>query len=132
VALRTRDKAAQNQEELLKWIADLNPGLHTENWRVLNKQSESKGQRLILFIDRDSYTTIQRTGIKIYTGLSQGTVKVLNDPEVQHWAEPVSETNSVSEGDGDVIPIPADDQSEANQGIPSHGTQSEDEGDIKW
>jgi hypothetical protein len=36
VALRTRDKIAQNQEELLKWIADLNPGLHTENWRVLD------------------------------------------------------------------------------------------------
>jgi hypothetical protein len=40
VVLRTRDKIAQNQEELLKWIADLNPGLHMENWRVLDKQSE--------------------------------------------------------------------------------------------
>jgi hypothetical protein len=36
VALRTRDKVAQNQEELLKWIADLNLGLHTENQRVLD------------------------------------------------------------------------------------------------
>jgi hypothetical protein len=54
VAFRTRDKATQDQEELL----NLNPGLHTENWRVLDKQSESKGQRLILFIDRGSYTTI--------------------------------------------------------------------------
>jgi hypothetical protein len=65
VALWSRDRIAQNQEELLKWIADLNPGLHTENWRVLDKQSESKGQRLVLFIDQDSHIIIQRTGYKI-------------------------------------------------------------------
>jgi hypothetical protein len=127
VALRIKDIAAPNQEKLLKWIADLNPGLHTENWRVLHKRSEAKGQRLILFIERDSYTTIQRTGNKIYTGLSQGTVRVLNDPDVRNRAEPVSETNSVSEGAGDEIPIPPDDQSKADKKIPSHGTQSEDE-----
>ncbi|PNF26441.1 hypothetical protein B7P43_G16453 [Cryptotermes secundus] len=103
VALHTRDKVVQNQEELLKWIADLNPGLHTENWRVLNRQSESKGQRLILFIDRDSHTIIQRTGYEIFTGLSHRTAKVLNDPEVQHQAEPVPDTvssNLVSEEEG--------------------------------
>jgi hypothetical protein len=93
VALRTRDKVTQGQEELLKWTADHNPGFHTESWRVLDKQSESKGQRLILFIDWGSYTTIQRTGNKIYIGLSQGTVKVLNDPEVRNRVEPVSETS---------------------------------------
>ncbi|PNF41280.1 hypothetical protein B7P43_G01460, partial [Cryptotermes secundus] len=128
VALRTRDKIAQNQEELLKWIADLNPGLHTENWRVLDKQSESKGQRLILFIDRDSYTIIQRTGYKIFTGLSQGTVKVLDDPEVRRRAEPVTDTvssNSVSEEEGDDVPSPSDDRSKMDQGTSSHGSRSE-------
>jgi hypothetical protein len=64
---------------------------------------------------------------KIYTGLSQGTTKVLSDPKVRHRVVPVSETSSVSEGDGDEIPIPPDDQSKADQGAPSHGTQSEDE-----
>jgi hypothetical protein len=29
VTLRIRDKVAQNKEELLKWIKNLNPGLHT-------------------------------------------------------------------------------------------------------
>jgi hypothetical protein len=52
---------------------------------------------------------------------------VLNDPEVRHQVEPVSETSSVSEGDRDEIPIPPNDQSKADQGAPSHGTQSEDE-----
>jgi hypothetical protein len=132
VALRTRDKAAQNQEELLKWIADLNPGLHTENSRVLDKQSESKGQRLILFIDHDSYTTIQRTGNEIYTGLSQGNVKVLNDPEVQHRAEPVSETNSVSEGDGDEIPFLRMTKVRRIRGVPHKEPNPKTRRDIKW
>jgi hypothetical protein len=102
-------------------------GLRTENWRVLDEQSESKGQRFILFIDRDSRIIIQRTGYKIFRGLSQGTVKVLDDPKVQRRAEPVTDTvasNLVSEGEGDEIPSPPDDQSKADQGTPSHGTQS--------
>jgi hypothetical protein len=84
VVLRTRDNVAQIQDELLSCIKNLNPGLHTENWRVLGRQSEPKGQRLILHIDRDSLVAIQKTGYKIFTGLSQGTVKVLKDPEVQN------------------------------------------------
>jgi hypothetical protein len=75
VALRTRDKVGQTQDELPKWITNRNPGLHTEHWRVLDKQSEPKGHRLILLIDRDSLTAIKRAGYKILTGLSQGTVK---------------------------------------------------------
>jgi hypothetical protein len=42
VALRTRDKVAQNKNELLNWIKNLNQGLHTENWRVLGRQSEPR------------------------------------------------------------------------------------------
>jgi hypothetical protein len=146
VALRTRDKVAQTQVELLKWIKNLNSGLHTEHWRVLDKQSEQKGQRLILFIDQDSLTAIKRTGYKIFTGFSHGTVKVLKDPEAHHHKEegvvlvPAS-LKSVSEGEGDDIPTPSDDQrgaverkveiplkikyASADQGIPSKGTRSD-------
>jgi hypothetical protein len=53
VTLRTKDKIAQNQDELIKWIKNLNPGFHTKHWRVLDKQPEPKGWRLILLIDRD-------------------------------------------------------------------------------
>jgi hypothetical protein len=83
VALRTRDKVAQTQDELLNWIKNLNPGLHMENSRVLGRQSELKGSGLILHIDRDSLVAIQKIGYKIFKGLSQGTVRVLKDPEVQ-------------------------------------------------
>jgi hypothetical protein len=52
------------------WIKNLNPGLNTELWKALDKQSEPKGQRLILNINWDSLAAIKRTGYKIFTGLS--------------------------------------------------------------
>jgi hypothetical protein len=103
VAHRVRDKVAQTQDELLRWIQNLNPGLHTENWRVLGRQSEPKGQRFFLHIDRDSLETIQKTGYKIFTGLSQGIVKVLKDPEIQKegGVPSIASSGSASEGEGD-------------------------------
>jgi hypothetical protein len=80
VALRTKDKVTKSPDELLKWIKDLNPGLHTEDWRVQDRQPELKGQRLIL-TDRESHAAVRETGYKIFTGLIQGTVKVLRYPE---------------------------------------------------
>jgi hypothetical protein len=84
--------------------------LHTENWRVLGRQSEPKGQRLILHIDRDSLAAIQKTRYKIFTGLSQGTVKVLKDPEVpkEEKAPKSTSSKSGSEG-GDETPAPSND-----------------------
>jgi hypothetical protein len=61
VALRVRDNVAQTQNELLQWVESLNPGLNTEHWKVLDKQSEAKGQRLIMHIDGDSLATIRST-----------------------------------------------------------------------
>jgi hypothetical protein len=62
VALRVRDNVAQTQDKLLQWVKSLNPGLNTEHWKVLDKQSEPKGQRLIMHIDQDSLATIRSTG----------------------------------------------------------------------
>jgi hypothetical protein len=60
-----------------------------------------KGQRLVLLIDRDSLTTINRSGYKIFTGLSRGTVTMLKDPEAKHQKEGVvldtASSKSVSE-----------------------------------
>jgi hypothetical protein len=66
---------------------------------------------------------------KILTKLSKGSVKLLDDPEFRRRAEPVADTvasNLVSEGEGDEIPSPSDDQSKAEHWTPLHGTQSED------
>jgi hypothetical protein len=110
VALRTRDKVAQTQDKLLNWTKNLNPGLQTENLRELGRQSEPKGQRLIVHIDRESLMAIQQTGYKIFTGLSQRTVKVLKDPEAQNeeTAPSIASSESVSEGEGDGTPTPPD------------------------
>jgi hypothetical protein len=84
---------------------------------------------------------IKRTEYKIFTGLSQGLVKVLKNPEAQHQGEIMTNTpslESVSEGDGDGPPTPSDDRrgttdakeeippsiksTSADQGTPSKGT----------
>jgi hypothetical protein len=98
VALRVLENIAENPEELLQWIKQLNPGLHTEYRGALDRQSEPKGPRLILLIDRDSYNTLKRTGYKIITGLSEGTIKVLHDLEAQHQEEAVIDTASLASG----------------------------------
>jgi hypothetical protein len=70
------------------------------------RQSEPKGRRLFLHIDRDSLVTIRKTGNKIFTGLSQGIVKVLKDPEMQkeESAPSILSSGSASEGEGDRTP----------------------------
>jgi hypothetical protein len=57
VALRVKYNVTQTQDDLLRWIQNLNPGLHTENCRVLCRQSEPKGKRPFLHINRDSLGT---------------------------------------------------------------------------
>jgi hypothetical protein len=131
VALRIRNKVVQNQEELLNWVKNLNPGLNTEHLRVLDKQPEPKGQRLILHIDRGSYTSIKSTGHRLFTGLSQGTVKVLRDPEAQQATPGIASSKSGSEGEGDDLPNPSEDRGKAAQGIPLNGFQTEKRQEVK-
>jgi hypothetical protein len=45
VALRIKDKVSESPGALLKWIKDLNTGLHTEHLRVVDRLYEPKGQR---------------------------------------------------------------------------------------
>jgi hypothetical protein len=89
MAIRTWDKQSDDTEELLRWIRDLNPGLHMEHWRVLERQLESKGQRLILPVDRDSAKAIKETGYRVFTGQTEGTFKVLSDPENTRQGKPI-------------------------------------------
>ncbi|PNF33649.1 hypothetical protein B7P43_G12928 [Cryptotermes secundus] len=113
-ALRTKDKVAQNPAELVKWIGNLIPGLHTESWRILDRKSEPKGQRLILLIDRDSLSVIKRIGYRVNAGLSQGTFRVLQDPEAQRHKEVTVPSSvppeSASQGERDDIPTPSVDR----------------------
>jgi hypothetical protein len=96
-------------------MKNFNPGLHTEHWRILGKQSKPKGQRLILLTDRDSLTAIKRWDTRFLQDSHRELLpKVLKDPKAQHQKEGgvVLDTASlklVSEGEGDDIPTPSDD-----------------------
>jgi hypothetical protein len=131
VALRMMDRVAQIQELFLKWIKNLNPRLHMEHWRVLNKQPEPMVLRLILFIDRDSYTSIKSTGHRIFTGLSHGTVNVLRDTEAQNQQEDIESSKSVSEGEGDDSPTPSVDRCRRDQGTNLNRTEPPNREEIK-
>jgi hypothetical protein len=62
--------------ELLQWIKSLNPGpILMEKRKVLD--SKYVGRRLILLAEDDSANAIKKTSYKIYTGLPEGTFKVL-------------------------------------------------------
>jgi hypothetical protein len=76
VALRMKDKVAKSPDELLKWTGDLNRGLHTEHWKVLDTLTELKGPRHILLTDWDSYKSSWRPATTFYrthSGGCQGT-----------------------------------------------------------
>jgi hypothetical protein len=62
---RIREKVSSGPDELLQWIKNLNPGLHLENWQVLNSKNELTGWRLILLVALDYATAIKRLGNKI-------------------------------------------------------------------
>jgi len=51
MALRTRDKQSKHTGKLLQRIKDINLGLNTENWRVLDAQLKLKSERPILLVD---------------------------------------------------------------------------------
>jgi hypothetical protein len=133
-----RDKV-QTHEDVLKLIKILYPGLNTVNWRILDKQSDLKGQRLILHTNRDYFVAIKRARYETFTGLSQGTVKVLKDPEAQYQeGELVPNTasaESVSEGEGDGQSTPSADCRRATGAkkviTPSIKSISADQGTLK-
>jgi hypothetical protein len=61
-----------------------------------------------MHINQYSLATIRSTGNKIFTELSQGTVKVLKDPEAPKTEAVLDTTSSksASEEEGDDKPLP--------------------------
>jgi hypothetical protein len=57
--------------------------------------------------------------------------KVRQDPEAQQVMPDTASSKSGSEGEGDDLPTPSDDQHRADQGTPSNGSQSEKREEVK-
>jgi hypothetical protein len=81
MALRTKDKVAKNPEGLVRWMKGLNPGLHMDQWRSLDRWPESKSRWLFSLKDWNSAKIVKETSYKISTGCTQGIVKVPSDPK---------------------------------------------------
>jgi hypothetical protein len=98
-------KVAESPEQLLKWIRDLNPGLHAEHWRILDKQPEPKGQRLVILIIHDSHKDIKGNHV---TGCFKDLRNPEEGPQQQEVAtmSPLS-TESVSEVERGGMSIPS-------------------------
>jgi hypothetical protein len=79
VALRTVDQVSTDSGQLWQWIKSSSPQLHTENWKVFDSLGEAIGRRLFLLLDQDLVNGIKKVSCKIYTGLSEGTFRILID-----------------------------------------------------
>ena len=82
---------------LLHWMKILNPGLNTEYWKVLDRYSDSWGQRLILLVDQESAKVIKEAKMAAYTGMDSGQFKILSDP-FKHEETQEAESGEASGG----------------------------------
>jgi hypothetical protein len=63
IAFKTKDIVTKNPEVLFRSLELLNPEIKTTYWKLIDKQADSKGQRLILLIDQESANILKRINI---------------------------------------------------------------------
>ena len=56
----------------------MNPGIKTTYWKLIDRQADSKGQRLILLIDQESAKILKRMNLAAYTGEDKDLFKILS------------------------------------------------------
>jgi hypothetical protein len=67
MAFKNTDINTKIPEVLLRRLELLNPGIKTTYWKLIDKQADSKGQRLFLLIDQESAKILKRTNLAAYT-----------------------------------------------------------------
>ena len=68
---------AEDVERYLLWLRRLNQGLYTRQWRVHEYREKSKGLRLVLSIDADSVSLLEKLRWRPYSGVGQATFSLL-------------------------------------------------------
>jgi len=58
-------------------MISLKRGLDTRQWRVYERREESKGVRLVLSIDTDSVSLLEKVRWRPYSGVGQTTFSLL-------------------------------------------------------
>jgi hypothetical protein len=79
MAFKTMDIITKNSEVLFRRLELLNPGIKTTYWKLIDRQADSKRQRLILLINQESAKILKRMNLAAYTGLDKGFFKILSD-----------------------------------------------------
>jgi hypothetical protein len=69
----------KNSEVLFRRLELLNPGIKMTYWKLINRQADSKGQRLILLINQESAKILKRMNLAAYTGVDKCFFKILSD-----------------------------------------------------
>jgi hypothetical protein len=64
-------------EVLFRRLERLNSEFKTTYWKLIEKPTDSKGQRLIVLIDQESEKILERMYLAAYTGVDKGLFKIL-------------------------------------------------------
>ena len=123
VAFRTRDLKTSDPKVLLRRMQLLNKGLQTEHWKVVDRQPDPKGQRLILLMDKKSAELITSLGLAAYTGVDRGQFKILSDPGNKTGQETNLDEAAAKEGKDTTEPMETKDSSDTS---PSETVQVSD------
>ena len=79
MAFKTRNIVTKNPKVLFRSLELLNPGIKTTYWKLIERQADSKGQKLILLIDQESAMILERINLAAYTVIDKGLFKILSE-----------------------------------------------------
>jgi hypothetical protein len=71
--IKTKDINTKNPEVIFRRLELLNPGIKMTYWKLIDRQGDAKGQRLILLIDLESANILKRMNLTVYTGVDKGS-----------------------------------------------------------
>ena len=78
MAFKIKDIVTKNPEMVFRRLELLNPGIKTTYRKLIDKQSDSKEQRLILLIDQESAIILKRMTLAAKIGVEKGLFKILS------------------------------------------------------
>ena len=88
MAFKAKDINTKNPEVLFHHLELLNSGIKTTYWKLIDRQADSKGRRLILHIDQESAKILKRMNLAAYTSVgkdfSRSSPIHLEERQTQH------------------------------------------------
>ena len=79
MAYKTKDFVSKNSEVLFRRLELLNPGIKTTNWKLIDRQADSKHQQLILLIDQEPAKILKKMNLAAYIDVDKDLFKILSD-----------------------------------------------------